>query len=327
MAPSVEIALATYNGARHVEAQLDSYLTQTFDDWGLVVRDDGSSDDTVARIREHAGKHGYPLRFAANSGVRTGYPASFYDALDATVAPYVFFSDQDDVWLPSKMERTLEALRDLPEDRPALVHTDLRVVDAELRETNASYLRLRRLHPPRSTTLLGLLCWEYVTGCTIGLNAAARRAYRRPRIRAGHDAWMALTCAALGQVRYLDEATILYRQHGQNVVGAHHVSTGVRFWRRSLSELAATNRAPLARADALLECYAGALPAESESRLRAFAELDRRGLQGLLSLYVQGALPSDPVTRRRVLTGLTKMQIKHRAFALGSALKGLVGAS
>jgi hypothetical protein len=170
----------------------------------------------------------------------------------------------------------------------------------------------------------GLLCWDYVTGCTIVFNARAREVFRRPRLRTGHDAWLALTCAALGSVRFLDRATVLYRQHGHNVVGAHNeTGQGERFWKRSLAALEATNRLPLARAEALLDCYSASLSHQAKTEIAAFADLDRRGPLALYELYRSGALPADPTTLRRVLSILGKMQLKQKAFAVRSRLLDL----
>lgn len=325
--PLVEIALSTYNGARFIDEQLDSYVSQTFHDWALVVRDDASSDDTVERIRRHARAHGYPLRFTTESGVHAGYPATFYSLFEQTRSPVVLFSDQDDVWMPEKIALTVDHLDHLPKNRPALMHSDLSVVDANLREIHPSYLRYRSSYPPRSTSVTGLLCWEYVTGCTMGVNARAREMFKRPPagVRAGHDAWIALTCAALGTVQFMDRPTLFYRQHGANVIGADYRSTtaGVVPWSRlSLVERRARNAAPLARARALLDCHGEDLTEKARAELTFFANLDAVNPLALWELGRSGALPADRHVRRRVLWMLAKMQLKERLLAAQARFKG-----
>jgi glycosyltransferase involved in cell wall biosynthesis len=323
-APAVEIALATYNGARHIEAQLDSYVSQSFTDWGLLVRDDGSSDATVELIRGHAARHRYPLRFTDDSGTREGYPDTFYTLLEQSRSPIVLFSDQDDVWLPEKLSLFVRTLRELPEGRPALVHSDLRVVSEELEQLSPSYLRQIRAYPPHSDSVLGLLCWNYVTGCASGFNARAREVFRRPEARTGHDAWVALTCAALGSVTFLDVQTVLYRQHGKNLVGAglrppHR--DGKYWWKLPFDERRSRNRGPLAIAESLLRCYGPELSERTRRDVTLYATMDTSSWGSLFELYRRGVLPENLEFRRRALVLLAKMQVKDRMLRLEAKLR------
>jgi rhamnosyltransferase len=322
--PAAEIALATYNGARFIEAQLDSYVGQSFEDWGLLVRDDGSSDDTVERIRHHANEHGYPLRFTDDSGSHAGYPDTFYTLLEQSRAPIVLFSDQDDVWLPKKASLLVETLRALPADRPVLVHSDLKVVGQGLEELHPSYLRHIRAHPPHSDSVLGLLCWNYVTGCASAVNARARELFRRPDARTGHDTWIALTCAALGSVRFLDTPTVLYRQHGENLVGAAlrpPRQDGKRWWKLPLDERRTRNRAPLALAENLLRCYGPELTDRARQDIALYATIDSGSVGALVELYRRRVLPEHLEFRRRALLLLARMQVKERLLRLESRLR------
>jgi len=323
--PAVEIALATYDGARFIEAQLDSYVRQSFTDWGLLVRDDGSSDDTVERIRRHAEKHGYPLRFTHDSGSHAGYPETFYGLLEQSRAPVVLFSDQDDVWLPDKVSLFVQALHELSPDRPALVHSDLKVVGEGLEEHHPSYLRHMNVYPPRSDSVLGLLCWNYVAGCASGFNARTRELFRRPDARTGHDVWVALTCAALGAVRFLDVPTVLYRQHGKNVVGVASRPLrrdDKRWWKLPFRERWTRNRAPLALAENLLRLYGPHLPEPARRDIALYATIDSASIGALLELRRRRVLPEHGEFQRRVLVLLAKMQAKERLMRVESRFHG-----
>ena len=219
------IILSTRDGAGFLGPQLESLRDQTATDWRLYVRDDGSRDDTVAVLRRWAA--GEPrLRLILDDGRGLGAPASFaalmQHALDAGER-HVFLCDQDDVWMPDKCARMLEAMRrseaKAGEGAPILVHSDLRVVDDALAELHPSFAAQHGF--PREREAPRLLLANTVTGCAALANAALLRcALPMPNV-AMHDWWLAQCAAAFGEVVYLDEPTVLYRQHARNLVGAH----------------------------------------------------------------------------------------------------------
>ena len=164
------------------------------------------------------------------SGTRFGSAAAHFAYLfDNTPPGYVMFSDQDDVWLPFKVSRTLAEMRRVESEcpgAPVLVHTDLKVVNGDLSPRADSFMRYSRLRGTR-TRLSKLLIQNVVTGCTVMVNAplcvCARGTLDSPRMRM-HDWWLALAASAFGRVGYVPEATLLYRQHGTNSVGAKDAS-------------------------------------------------------------------------------------------------------
>jgi len=139
-------------------------------------------------------------------------------------AQYIMLSDQDDVWLPTKVEKSLNALKELeqrfPNVTPLLVHTDLKVVDESLISIADSFWMYAGLNC-HYTSLNRLLVQNVITGCTIIFNRAlAEIATPIPNEALMHDHWLGLVASALGHIGVLEEATILYRQHGRNIIGA-----------------------------------------------------------------------------------------------------------
>jgi rhamnosyltransferase len=222
----VFIVLSCYNGARYIGEQIESIRQQTFRDWTLLVRDDGSSDSTL-EIVEGFARADSRIRLLPDRRGNLGPPASFGALLEHALerqAAYVAISDQDDVWRPDKLERQLDLLRaheaSVGMGHPALVHSDLTVVDSDLRPIHASYFRYQRLEHVTADPLRRLLLQNFVTGCTAMLNRALLRlAVPVPSV-VMHDWWLAQCAAALGSILFLPTSTVLYRQHGANAIGS-----------------------------------------------------------------------------------------------------------
>lgn len=225
MSPRVAVLLSTYNGARWLRPQLDSLLSQTFADWTLWARDDGSSDDSAAILADYARRDPRVRVFSDDAG-HLGAQKSFFKLIEKadTDSPYLALCDQDDVWRQDKLQITLAAMRRLENGQdavPALVHTDLRIVDKDLRVLYPSGKRHLRWQVLEGDFLARLLAQNVVTGCTTMINRAlARAATPLPKEAMMHDWWLALVAAALGRVAYLDEATVEYRQHDSNASGS-----------------------------------------------------------------------------------------------------------
>ena len=223
---SVECVLCTYNGAEYISEQLDSIGRQTCLPNRLIVCDDASQDDTVEIVREWS--RGVPFQvdiYVNDSGL--GVIGNFEKALALTEGEYIFFADQDDVWMPEKMELSLRELRLLEyrygRETPCLVHTDLTVVDDSLRIIHKSFLENQGLHhiADEKKQLSSLMVQNFVTGCTMIINRALReKSLPFPKGIIMHDYWLALVAAMCGKIGFVGKTTLLYRQHGRNTVGA-----------------------------------------------------------------------------------------------------------
>ena len=218
------ILLAAYKGGRFIRPMVDSILAQDVGGWRLILSDDG--EDTAPILQEYADK--YPDKITHyRSGRRFGSAQKHFMHLLEQFggqADYIMFSDQDDVWHPDKVRLTLRLMEQAETDPalPVLVHTDLRVVDGQLHEMDPSFQHYSGLDGHR-LALEQLLVQNVVTGCTMMINRSLARLACRP-VGEGdmlmHDWWLALIAAAMGRAVFLDRATIDYRQHGGNVVGA-----------------------------------------------------------------------------------------------------------
>lgn len=214
----VNILMATYNGEKFLAQQIESIQKQTFKEWNLLIRDDGSSDKTCDIIRNFTAKDSRIRFINENEHHNLGVIKSFFTLVNYEVADFYFFSDQDDVWLPEKLSVSLEAAKHKASDVPLLVYTDLKVVNQELNILQDSMIRAQSHHA--NTTLLPELTENTVTGGTMMINHALAEKWFTPNDILMHDWFLALLAASLGEIIYLDLPTQLYRQHGNNVLGA-----------------------------------------------------------------------------------------------------------
>jgi glycosyltransferase involved in cell wall biosynthesis len=228
-APLVAILLSTYDGAKFLPAQLESFLSQTHTNWTLHWRDDGSSDDSVQVVRAFAEGAASGRCVCWPSGARLNATGSFLSLLRrarATPARFFAFSDQDDVWLPAKLSRGVAAL---PEATPTLYCCGHILVDGELRPIGQS-APLRR-----QPGFLPALTQNIAQGCTIIVNRAAADLILaiEPPPDTVHDWWCYLVVtAAGGQVVADPTPSLLYRQHDANQIGV-----AATWWRRGIAAM------------------------------------------------------------------------------------------
>jgi glycosyltransferase involved in cell wall biosynthesis len=214
--PKVSVALCTYNGARFIEAQLESILWQSWPPDEVIVSDDGSQDQTLEIVRRIANQHPSVVRLVKTPG-RLGYAKNFEFAIQRATGDIIFLSDQDDVWLDHKVERMLAAFAE--SERVAVVYCDAQLVDGELRPLGRSVFQSRasmRLATRR-------LALELVHGVDIGVLGsmmalrASLRAWVLPIEEVwGHDHWIVFIAHAMAEVRAVGEPPLMYyrRHHG-----------------------------------------------------------------------------------------------------------------
>lgn len=216
----VAILLSTYNGAHYLPALLDGFRAQTHDDWVVLWRDDGSKDQTADLMRAWARQ--YPDRLAevtepaGNQGVTGSFMALLRAAHDGGFA-YAAFADQDDVWLPEKLNWAVSATAPVPTSEPALYCARQMLVNDALEPLGLSVSLAGPAQFPASLTQ------NIATGNTVLLNRAALAliAPTAPPRECWHDWWCYLMVTAAGGHVLRDErGVILYRQHAANVVGA-----------------------------------------------------------------------------------------------------------
>ena len=219
--PLISVVLATYNGSKFLINQLESIYQQTYTNIEVIVCDDKSTDLTQNILATYEKTHS--LRYYINE-TRIGVVGNFAKAISYAQGNYIALSDQDDVWLPNKLKVSFQKIKEL-EQRfsnkiPLLVYTDLQVVDDNLNCISPSYWKYRKLDQSK-LQLNKILVENFMTGCTALMNkATVELALPIPKEALMHDVWFLLVAFSFGQTSYLNEQTVLYRQHSNNVIGS-----------------------------------------------------------------------------------------------------------
>jgi rhamnosyltransferase len=225
---AVWIVLATFNGGEFLGEQLASLFRQTWSDWRLLVRDDGSTDVTRSQL-EGARSGDSRIEILDDQIGRLGPARSFGRLLSeaaARGAGVVFCCDQDDVWHPDKLTRQLAAIDrvelETGPDTPVLVYSDARLVDRSGLSLGTTFARkVVAAMPEEADPLPSCLLGNRVPGCTLAINRALLElAVPQPDDTPMHDWWLAALAAAAGRTVWLPEPLVDYRQHGDNSVGA-----------------------------------------------------------------------------------------------------------
>ena len=315
-AASVEVALATYNSEPFLSALLDSLFAQTNQAFTLIVSDDRSTDATLEILDRYASLHPGRIRLLPHHDEPLGPLGNFARLLDHATGDYLLLCDHDDVWLPNKIALSVESIQALEAEHrtntPLLVHTDLIVAGPDLEVISPSLIRYAHIDPARND-LISLLTANVATGCATIVNRSLyERARPVPREAMMHDHWLALVAAALGAIAYVDQPTILYRQHGGNAIGAQKPGTATLIHRIRQTVFSDVRRRVMLRysrnAAALLSRFGAEMRPHhrratetlanlwSSSRWRRFALLRRSGL-GMRG-FVRNAALLVVVTRR-----------------------------
>ncbi|MEY2194024.1 glycosyltransferase family 2 protein [Neobacillus sp. BF23-41] len=223
----VIILLSTYNGDSYLSEQLDSLLNQSYTNWKCIIRDDKSSDNTLKIIERYIDK--YPNYFTLlTDSENLGACKSFLKLFTASDGSYFMFCDQDDVWKKDKIFKTMLKMKELEtrfsNEIPLLVHSDLEIVNQSLETIAPSMFTYQKLDSS-SRKLNQLLVQNNITGCTMMINSSFKSYITNSNVNEiiMHDWWFGLIGAAFGQIGFVNEALILYRQHGANVVGAKKI--------------------------------------------------------------------------------------------------------
>lgn len=305
--PRLAVLLATYRGADWLVPQLDSIGAQTRVPDLILASDDASDDDTCAVLDGWAAAHA-GIAMTRLDGPGQGAAANFLSLIARAPADIdrLAFADQDDVWLPGKLERACDALDAAGEETPVLYCTRILICDADL--------GTRRPSPvwPRPPSFANALAQNIATGSTIVLNRAATDLVRRAGARVGaaqvpaHDWWMyQIVTGAGGRIIWDAEPQVLYRQHGGNLMGdnaglaarLHRVTqllsgTYADWTDRNIAALVAARDLLTPQAAATLDDLARARRGGPLRRVAALRRLDlhRQGRVGQAALYMAAAL-------------------------------------
>jgi glycosyltransferase involved in cell wall biosynthesis len=228
----ISILLSSYNGEKYIKYQLDSILSQTFEDWNLYIRDDGSTDSTLSIINTYQSILPSKIKIVNDGLGNIKSAKSFMMLLRAVDSEYYMFCDQDDVWLPNKIEESFKALKKIEKDclnKPLMVFTDLAIVDRHLSTIHDSMWKYAGINPSLANDFYQVSVATKVTGSTMIFNKHLRDlSLPLPQYLVMHDWWLSLIVSRMGVVSFLTMPTVLYRQHDSNVLGAEkHYSSNI----------------------------------------------------------------------------------------------------
>lgn len=221
----IVILVATFNGSKYLKEQIDSLINQTMN-FDIIIRDDYSKDNTIEIIEDYQSKYEYIKLIKDNEdskSAKENFSILLEYALELDRYDYFLFCDQDDVWKENKVEVMIERIKTLERESksPILVHSDLEVVDENLNLINKSFFNYQKLDYKRSS-INCLVVQNIVTGCTLLINKElAIKASPFPKEIIMHDWWLGLVASLFGKIEYINDATILYRQHNSNSIGAN----------------------------------------------------------------------------------------------------------
>jgi len=296
----VNIVLATYNGEKYISEQIDSILNNSFKNWKLWIFDDGSTDKTSSIIEEYRYQYSDKIMVhhnEKNKGVTLNflegahYIANYKDKpsdmfLNMTVKEkkeatmdYYMFCDQDDVWMPHKIEKTLKHMKKMEYkyggDSAVAVFTDAVVVDDKLNKLYPSFYKVSKLDI-KKIDLPHIMMENKMIGCTVMFNDQLLKRMRIcPTNARYHDWWIAMIAASFGHISYLPEATLFYRQHSNNVVGNQSFFSYVKNRVTSLQKQKEVLHKTILQADEFYLLYHKELSEKEKKQVYILAHLEK----------------------------------------------------
>ncbi len=206
--------MSTYNGEDYIEEQINSILSQKDVEVDLIIRDDGSTDSTIEKIKQVNNS-----RIKIISGENIGWKSSFSWLLrNVGEYEYYAFSDQDDVWDPMKLKVAIDTIG--KSDDSCLYYCDATVVDKDLKK-----IGIKRNYSPFKEKLTNIFICSG-QGCCMVLNKAAKEMFDVyiPKYDFSHEAWLCILCGYFGKVIHDNHSYIMYRVTGQNASGFGRIS-------------------------------------------------------------------------------------------------------
>lgn len=224
----VEILMPVYNGEKYLAEQIDSILSQSYSEWILKIRNDGSTDNSQTIIDQYCNKYPDKIKCIKEPKENIGLIKSLNILLENPIGNYLMFSDQDDIWLKDKIIDTLTEIKKIEKkypNLPAMVCTDAICVDENKKIITHSFFESQRFIKNVIGDKHKMLALNEVQGCTIMINKISIP-YIHPfpaDLIKIHDMWVGIIIAHFGHVEYLYKQTLLYRQHTNNTIGAQTV--------------------------------------------------------------------------------------------------------
>ncbi len=224
---TVDILLPTYNGEKYLKEQLDSILSQTYKNIRIIISDDCSKDSTREILKEYEKKDNRIKLYMQPQNI--GVVKGIEFLLEKVENKYFMLADQDDVWLPEKIEKSVEKIES---EKADLVFGDLEVVDEKLNTIYPSFGDFMLLNR-KINKYIGNYKVNYLYNCVTGCTVLAKKELIKKILPLPveskyliHDYWIGLVASLNGKLAYIPERYIKYRQHGNNQVGTQKISHG-----------------------------------------------------------------------------------------------------
>ncbi|MEI2683246.1 glycosyltransferase family 2 protein [Erwinia aphidicola] len=215
----VAVLLSTYNGQEFLKEQLDSLISQNNNNFKVFIRDDGSNDKTLNICRDYQERYDDKFLVLDDDLGNLGVTRSFEKLMQTVNSELYMFCDQDDIWLPNKINSAISHYNDFAnkysKERPVMFYTDLIPFKDSNTIISNSYLKLINAdtNPELDDLIFSVPTW----GCTCIFNAAMKdKALPMPRYIRYHDGWLCLLAYLSNSLIYIDECDIYYRLHDKN---------------------------------------------------------------------------------------------------------------
>ncbi|TCS41929.1 glycosyltransferase family 2 protein [Reinekea marinisedimentorum] len=213
----IEVLVLTYNGEAYIEQQLSSILNLLSIKDKVLISDDGSTDRTLDLITRIGQTTDVEIKITQGPG--QGVINNFFSAIAHTTANYVLVSDQDDIWLSNKVELFRQKMRTT--SQPHLIFSDAYTWNPEA-DKRTSFWKEQAIDPKHSRELKRLLFRNCVQGASMAINRPLiKKLAPAPKQAMMHDWWCALIACGIGFIDYIDQPTLLYRQHEHNQIGSN----------------------------------------------------------------------------------------------------------
>ena len=212
---SIDILLPTYNGEAYLIQQIESILQQTYRDFQLIIRDDGSTDNTIMIIEQFQNRDNRVKILNDNKG-NLGLQKNIEHLMTMSDAELIFFSDQDDVWLKEKIETFIKFYKHI--DEPILIHSNCFVTDSNLK-VKSKFLDDKTA---ANQGIYNAYFNYFVQGASSMINRQLKKTVLPfPDEIYIHDRYIHIMAELLGKRIFIPEATMYYRQHNKNLIGSN----------------------------------------------------------------------------------------------------------
>lgn len=225
---NISVALATFNGERFIKEQLESIIPQLINGDEIIISDDGSTDSTVDIIKRYSQKYSY-IKVYHNDKSNKGVIGNFENALKRCKNTYIFLSDQDDIWLPNKVEVIINSFN---VENATLVLHNAYIFDSKNNLISNVSMKEKI---GSSTKLFKILIKNPFIGCCMSFKKTLLNVvlpFPNKNDISIHDWWIGICAVKTSKVYYCDEKLIMYRIHDSNTLGFHKTSFKYKLQKR-----------------------------------------------------------------------------------------------